>query len=121
MPTVEADRLARHRELLRRFLVVHLVAYLPAFALAVAAIPAAVARAVDGGDAVSTAADLAWLLARAALLPFLAGLVVSHLAGLPWMASRATRGRLLAFAVPAALTLAAAAYGAVAWSRLLAG
>lgn len=117
----DPDRLARHRELLRRFVLVHLLAYVPAFTMAVAALPGAVVRAVDGGDDVSTASDLAWLLVRAALPPFFAGLVAAHLAGVPWMRARSTRGRLLAFVAPAAMTLAAAAYGLVAWSGLLAG
>jgi hypothetical protein len=112
-------RLARHREAFRRFMLVHLLAYLPATVAAAAALPTALDGALGGSP--STRFEVVALVLRAAALPFVATWFASHGLGARWVVSLDERGKFAALVVPLAGSALLGGYAFLRWLEFSGG
>jgi hypothetical protein len=126
----EADRrgrgsreaeLARHREVFRRFAIVHFLAYLPATLVAIALLPSRLDGAIASGIEPSDARAAIGLVLRSTAPVFAVTWIASHLLGARWIVSVESQGRAVALGAPIVVALASALAAAVTWSAFLSG
>ncbi|NUP14062.1 MAG: hypothetical protein HOW73_49145 [Polyangiaceae bacterium] len=100
-------------------MIVHFVAYLPAFAWAIAVIPSAVRREVSAGHVKDELGSVLVMVLTYAGTTFSVALVVAHALGIPWIRAQNDRGRRVAIGGAIAMTAVAMILGAVSWISLL--
>jgi hypothetical protein len=104
-----------------RFLLGHMLAYVPGFLWAAAWIPRAIEAELDELAAASDEATVRAIVMRKMLLPFVVAFGVTHLWALPWVRRDDATTRALLLVGTGLACLAAVVYGVWAWAALLRG
>lgn len=116
----EGDARARRRRAFGRFLVAHMVAYVPAFVWAVAWIPIAILRNFAHLERVATNEKMVSdFVLRQMIVPVVGVGLLAHLVAIPWIRRPERRWVLAFLGADALLTIAGVVVAIVYWVRLL--